>query len=104
MQNEIIFHQNFYYDSTSPTGLRNRKTKKPAGNKIKNPDGYEHYAVTLTKNGNYYCWSLARALFEIVHDVELPRSLVIVPIDGDRDNFKISNLAAMPIGAINKRV
>lgn len=95
MQNEVIFQQNFIYDPTSPTGLRNRRTKKPAG--YKNKDGY--YVVTLNKGENFYCWSLARALFELVYEVELTRSLVVVPVDGNYDNFKISNLAAVPVGA-----
>lgn len=96
MKNEILFNQTFMYDETSPTGLRYRKNKNPAGKKVTNPDGYEHYTVTLKRNNKYYCWSLPRVLFEIYHDVSLSPTLCIKFLDGDRDNLKISNLSVIP--------
>ncbi|EDH7741208.1 hypothetical protein CB599_11650 [Salmonella enterica subsp. enterica serovar Adjame] len=100
MHNEVIFQQKFIYDPTSPTGLRYRKNKKPAG--FKNHGGY--WVVQARAFGETLTWSIARALFELVHQVELTRALVVVPLDGDYTNFKINNLAAVPMAHVTHKI
>ncbi|HDU5577110.1 TPA: hypothetical protein RFV54_003715 [Klebsiella aerogenes] len=100
MKNAVIFHQHFYYDESSPTKFRKRKTGKPAGTKRTYNDGHQHYALRCKVGKKNYDWSLNRCLFEIYHDVELPYSLLVTTIDNDVDNIQINNLIAVSCSAI----
>lgn len=85
------------FDPSSPTCLRKRKNNQPAGIKHYKPGSYSAYnweLVGYDREGavKQVRWPLMRSLYEYYYNVDLDPKVIVVPYDGDKDNFKIENL------------
>lgn len=85
----------FYYDETSPSGLRN-KVKRGTKTRIDAIAGHKHprdyWYVTVA--GKTY--PVHRIVYELVNSVKIKEGNVIDHIDGNSYNNNVSNLREVP--------
>ena len=90
----------FYYDETSPSGLRNKTEIRCGRNQNVVSKNIGDVAGTLNNCG-YYIVNIASALYlahrivYVLHHMQIDTSLVVDHIDRDRTNNSIDNLRAI---------
>lgn len=104
--NSIDWDELFYYDASSPTGLRwktdryigvdgcvlKAKTGEKAGSVHHQPKLNRSYATVSAENTNWF----AHRVIWIMHNGRLPNDLVVDHVDGNPLNNDIKNLRAVP--------
>lgn len=86
MKHEEQFNKLFTFDSGSSTGIKWRKSGKPAGN-LKTG-----LLVGNVYKDKAYIWSIKRTLFEHFTGFTPPANLYVIARDGDKFNLNQSNL------------
>lgn len=97
----------FYYDATSPSGLRWARTSYSGRSNGKPQAIKDEPAGSLNNSGHYEVWFRGRLqqCHRIVYELEvgqIPEGKIIDHVDGDRSNNKVENLRVVDY-AVNAR-